>query len=113
LKGGLGLGGAGAGGLGGILSTGLGDLLKQFQGAGKGDVADSWVSTGQNTPIAPTELSKVLTSEQIEFLTARTGLSREELLAGLSEQLPKAVDELTPEGRVPDPNDLRRVAQLS
>jgi uncharacterized protein YidB (DUF937 family) len=115
LKGGLGLGGAGAGagGLGGILSTGLGELLKQFQGAGKGDVADSWVSTGQNTPIAPTELSKVLTPEQIEFLTVRTGLSREELLAGLSEQLPKAVDELTPQGRVPDPNDLNRVAQLS
>ncbi len=87
---------AGAGGLGGLLTGGLGDLLKQFQGAGKGDVAKSWVGTGQNEPITPTDLSQVMTPEQIDFLMARTGLSREELLAGLSEQLPKAVDHLTP-----------------
>ena len=112
-KGGLGLGAGGLGGLGGILSGGLGDLVKQFQGAGKSDVADSWVSTGQNKPIAPNELSKVLTPEQIEFLTERTGLSRDELLTGLSEQLPKAVDELTPQGRLPSPKDLDRVAAPS
>jgi uncharacterized protein YidB (DUF937 family) len=115
LKGGL--GGAGpdglAGGLGGILSGGLGDLVKQFQNAGKGDVADSWVSTGQNKQIAPADLNKVLTPEQIAFLTERTGLSREELLAGLSEQLPQAVDELTPQGRLPAPQDVERAAAVS
>jgi uncharacterized protein YidB (DUF937 family) len=104
-----GMGGAlGAGGIGGLLTGGLGDLLKQFQGAGKGDVADSWVGTGQNRPIAPTDLNKVLTPEQIEFLTARTGLSREELLAGLSDQLPKAIDHLTPDGRLPTPEEMNR-----
>ena len=108
-----GLGGAGLGGLGAILSGGLGDLLKQFQGAGKGEVADSWVSTGANKPIAPADLGKVLTPEQIEFLSERTGLSREELLAGLADQLPKAVDSLTPEGRVPAAQDMNRVAELS
>ncbi|TBR23741.1 MAG: DUF937 domain-containing protein [Reyranella sp.] len=111
LKGGL--GGAGAGGLGAILSGGLGDLLKQFQGAGKSDVADSWVGTGENKPIAPPDLSTVLTPEQIEFLTERTGLSRDELLAGLSEQLPGTIDELTPQGRLPDTSDMKRVTDLS
>jgi uncharacterized protein YidB (DUF937 family) len=108
---GLGAGnGPGAGaGLGGLLTGGLGDLLKQFQGAGKEDVAKSWVGTGQNQPIAPADLGTVLTPEQIDFLMARTGLSREELLAGLSEQLPKAVDHLTPEGRLPTPDELNRV----
>jgi uncharacterized protein YidB (DUF937 family) len=100
---------AGAGGLGGLLTGGLGDLLKQFQGAGKGDVAKSWVGTGQNEPITPTDLSKVMTPEQIDFLMARTGLSREELLAGLSEQLPKAVDHLTPDGRLPTQEEMNRV----
>jgi|SRR5450631_1603278 uncharacterized protein YidB (DUF937 family) len=103
------MGGAlGAGGLGALLSGGLGDLLKQFQGAGKGGVADSWVGTGQNQPITPSDLNKVLTPEQIDFLTTRTGLSREELLAGLSEQLPKAVDHLTPDGRLPTPEEMTR-----
>lgn len=111
LKGGL--GGAGLGGLGGILSGGLSDLVKQFQNAGKGDVADSWVGTGENRPVAPADLSKVLTPEQIEFLTKRTGLSREELLAGLSKELPQAVDELTPQGRLPAPQEVERAAGLS
>ena len=115
LRGGLGGAGLGAGlgGLGAILSNGLGDLLKQFQGAGKGDVADSWVGTGENKPVAPADIGKVLTPEQIEFLTERTGLSREELLAGLADQLPKAVNSLTPEGRIPAPQDMNRVAELS
>jgi uncharacterized protein YidB (DUF937 family) len=105
----LGLGGLGgpssAGGLGGILSGGLGDLVRQFQNAGKGDVADSWVRTGDNKTIAPTDLGKVLTPEQIAFLTERTGLTREELLQGLSEQLPEVVDRMTPQGRLPAPHD--------
>jgi uncharacterized protein YidB (DUF937 family) len=103
------LGGAGAGALGGLLTGGLGDLLDQFHGAGKGDAARSWVGTGQNEPISPRDLSQVLTAEQIDFLTQRTGLSREELLAGLSEQLPGVVDGLTPAGRLPTRDEMDRV----
>lgn len=107
----LGLGGAaasGGGGLGGILSGGLGDLLKQFQGAGKGDVANSWVNTGPNRQIPPADLAKVLTPEQIEFLSEKTGLGRDELLAGLSQQLPGVVDQLTPDGRIPAAHEFTR-----
>jgi uncharacterized protein YidB (DUF937 family) len=109
-SGGLGgaLGGLGAGGLGGLLSGGLGDLLDQFHGAGKGDAAKSWVGTEQNRPISPNDLSQVLTPEQIEFLTQRTGLSREELLSGLSEQLPDVVNRLTPDGRLPTADEMHR-----
>jgi len=111
--GGGGLGGllaglGGGGGLGGLLSGGLSDLLEQFQGAGKGDAANSWIGPGQNQPIAPHELSQVLGPEQIEFLTQRTGLSREELLAGLSEHLPRLVDSLTPDGRMPTADEMSR-----
>jgi uncharacterized protein YidB (DUF937 family) len=48
----------------------------------------------------------VLTEEQIAFLSERTGMSRDELLAGLSERLPQVVDELTPEGRVPTTEEM-------
>jgi uncharacterized protein YidB (DUF937 family) len=102
------LAGLGAGGLGGLLSGGLGDLLEQFQRAGKGDAAQSWIGIGRNRPIAPHELSQVLTPEQIDFLTRRTGLSRDTLLAGLSEQLPDVVDQLTPQGRLPTADEMTR-----
>jgi uncharacterized protein YidB (DUF937 family) len=91
ILGALGLGGAAASGntgLGGVLSGGLGDLLRQFQGAGKGAVADSWVGAGPNKQIAPQDLEKVLTPEQIEFLSEKSGMTREELLSGLTQQLP-------------------------
>ena len=95
--------------MGGLLTSGLGELLDQFHGAGKGDAARSWVGTGQNEPVSPHELSQVLTPEQVDFLTQRSGLSREELLAGLSEQLPAVVDGLTPAGRLPTTDEMNRV----
>ncbi|WP_422018193.1 YidB family protein [Reyranella sp.] len=88
------------------LSGGLGDLLKQFQGAGKTDVAESWVSTGQNKQVAAEELSEVLSEDQIAFLMEKTGLSREDLLRGLADELPNAVNELTPAGRLPSSGEI-------
>ena len=89
------------GGLGAMVTGGLRDLEKQFQSAGKGDVVESWIGTGQNTLIAPADLGKVLTNEQMEFLCRCTGLSREQLLRELSFLLPTAVDHLTRNGRLP------------
>jgi len=84
------------------------DLVKQFRGAGKGDAAESWISRGPNKAVSPDDLSKVLTEEQLAYLTERTGLSRPELLAGLSQRLPQVVDELTPEGRLPTPEEMQQ-----
>jgi uncharacterized protein YidB (DUF937 family) len=107
LKGGLGglLGGAAAGS---VISGGLGDLLKQFQQQGQGEVADSWVGKGENKSIAPGDLGKALGIDQINALTSQTGLSRDELLDGLSQQLPGVIDQLTPEGRLPSESELSK-----
>lgn len=96
---------------GGILSGGLGDLVGQFQKSGEGDVAKSWVGTGANQDITPDVLAKVLSEEQIATLMAHTGLSREELLNGMSKELPHVVDTLTPEGRVPAPGEMDRILE--
>jgi uncharacterized protein YidB (DUF937 family) len=39
-------------------------------------------------------------------LSQQTGLSREEILAKLSKELPTAVDKYTPEGRLPSQQEL-------
>lgn len=105
-----GAGGSGGGGLGGVLSGGLGDLLEQFQNAGRGDAAKSWVGTGQNQPISSDDLAQVLAPDQVDFLTQQTGMPRGDLLAGLSEQLPGLVDRLTPDGRLPTADEVDRTA---
>jgi uncharacterized protein YidB (DUF937 family) len=105
LKGGL--GGLLAGGAAGsVISGGLGDLLKQFQQQGQGDTASSWVGKGENKPIAPGDLASALGADQIDSLASQSGLSRDDLLSGLSRYLPGVIDHLTPEGRLPTEEEL-------
>jgi len=108
LKSGLG-GLLATGAAGGVLSGGLSDLLKQFQQTGHGDVASSWVGTGPNKSIAPQDLANALGAEKINTLIAQTGMSRDELLQGLSQYLPQVVDGLTPQGRVPTAQEAERM----
>jgi uncharacterized protein YidB (DUF937 family) len=108
LKGGL--GGLFAGGAAGnILSGGLGDLVRQFQQNGHGDVINSWVGPGANKPISPNDLASALGGDRLNALTAQFGMSRDELLDGLSQQLPEVVDQLTPEGRLPTEQETSRL----
>lgn len=90
---------------GGALGGGLKDLLDRFRQSGHEDKAESWVSTGSNKSIAPQELEQTLGEERIQWLMEQTGLPREELLSGLSKELPDTVDKLTPDGRVPSDDD--------
>ena len=113
--GGGGLGGLLRGGLGGLLaggaagsviSGGLGDLLKQLQQNGQSEAANSWVSTGPNKQIPPDDLGRALGADQLNALSAQSGLSREALLAGLSQHLPDVINHLTPDGRLPTESEL-------
>lgn len=94
--------------IGALLTGGLMDVVHQFRGAGKSGEVDSWVASGANKPVSPADLSQVLSEDQVAFLMKRTGMSRDELLAGLSQRLPKVVDELTPDGRLPTTEELTR-----
>ncbi|HLL29136.1 MAG TPA: YidB family protein [Xanthobacteraceae bacterium] len=102
-----GLGGLLAGGAAGsVLSGGLNDLVKQLQQGGLGDAAKSWVGTGPNKSISAADLAKVLDNDQIKTLMAQAGISRDDLLNGLSQQLPELIDKLTPDGRLPTEQEM-------
>jgi uncharacterized protein YidB (DUF937 family) len=112
-----GLGGV-LGGLGGILggatsgsvlSGGIGDLVDRFRQTGQGEAAESWVRKGPNQAISPDQLERALGADVVATLAEKTGLSREELLSRLSRTLPEAVDNLTPEGRVPTEAEASRI----
>ena len=108
LKGGLG-GLLGGGAAGSVLSGGLNDLLKQFQQSGHADTAKSWVGTGPNKTIAAPDLASALGSDKINALMKQSGMSRDDLLQGLSQYLPLVVDHLTPEGRLPTEQEVARL----
>ena len=67
----------------------------------------AWVSNGPNKQIAPGDLASALGADQIESLSSQTGLSRDDLLQGLSQYLPDVINHLTPDGRLPNENELK------
>jgi uncharacterized protein YidB (DUF937 family) len=97
-------GGLGAGGVGGLLSGGLGELVDRFKQTGQAETVDSWVSTGPNKQIAPSEVEQAIGPDVLATLSTQTGLSKEEILARLSRELPNAVDKYTPQGHLPTPH---------
>jgi uncharacterized protein YidB (DUF937 family) len=92
----LGQGAGQAGGLGGLAG-----LVAKMQQSGLGDVAASWIGTGQNQPIAPDQLGGVLGSDMVSGLAKQLGMNHGDLLGQLSQMLPQVVDKLTPQGQIP------------
>src|SRR5262249_53916292 len=85
----------------GNILDGLGGLIKQFQQKGLGGAVDSWINTGANQDVSPGQVSSALPPDVIDELSRRTGLSRDQVIGELAKILPKAVDGLTPQGRLP------------
>ena len=109
-----GLGGAGGQGaidptaaipdLAGALSGGggLDGLVSQLRGAGLGEAVDSWIGSGPNQAVDPQQLGAALGDEEVQRLSAGSGLDIATLLPMLAAFLPQIIDLLTPDGAVPD-----------
>lgn len=95
------MGDAQTGGLGG-----LGGLVSAFQSNGLGDVVSSWIGTGQNLPISADQIASVLGNTQLQGLAEKFGFSANDLTAQLSQFLPQIVDQLTPNGQLPEGGNL-------
>lgn len=96
----------GGGGAGAGLGGGLDGLLRQFQAAGLGQQADSWVGTGANLPVSADDLARVFGRDRISQIAAQAGVSEEEASGGLASLLPEFVNQLTPKGELPVQGEL-------
>jgi uncharacterized protein YidB (DUF937 family) len=90
---------------------GISGLQQMFQQRGLGGVIASWIGTGQNLPISPDQLQNVLHSDALVNIVAKTGLDRTQVASLLSQALPHIVDQLTPNGQVPEPNALSQLSK--
>ncbi len=85
---------------------GLGGLLQSFQQGGLGHLFQSWVATGQNLPVTPDQLRNTLGADWISRITQATGLPQNQVESNLSALLPQIIDHLTPNGQMPQGQDL-------
>jgi len=81
---------------------GIQGVLGKFQQAGYGEQAQSWVSTGRNLPIDADALRQMLGDGQLGQIAQRLGMSHGEAADGLASALPQIIDQMTPQGSVPD-----------
>lgn len=92
---------SGASGAGGGMG-GLGDLIGRFTQGGMGDVIGSWIGHGQNAPVSGSQVTDVLGSDAIGKIAAQLGITHAEAADQVSQVLPQVVDQLTPQGQVPE-----------
>jgi uncharacterized protein YidB (DUF937 family) len=80
---------------------GLQGVVGEFEKNGLGATVKSWVGTGPNEPISPAQVHQVLGPDLLQQLSAKSGLSVQDLTQRLSQVLPQAVNHLTPDGAIP------------
>jgi uncharacterized protein YidB (DUF937 family) len=97
----------GGGGGSSLASAGsLAGMLSGFQNSGLGDVAASWVGRGANLPISPDQLTRGLGASHVKNLAQQAGMSESDAASALAGLLPTVVDKLTPNGALPQENEL-------
>jgi uncharacterized protein YidB (DUF937 family) len=91
---------------------GIAGLVEKFQKSGLGDVAASWVGTGENQPVSPDQVVAALGQDQVNDLAKQAGIPEEKGAEVLSQVLPSVVNEVTPDGKVPEPRQLGTLAKV-
>src|ERR1700761_4161873 len=80
---------------------GLNAIVAKLQQAGLGTQVKSWLGNGQNLPITAQQLQQVLGSDVVKQLAARYNIPIDQLSQVLAQQLPTAVDNASPDGKLP------------
>lgn len=80
---------------------GVQGVVTEFERNGFGPTVQSWVGTGPNQAITPDGVNRVLGTDLLQQLAAKTGMPVSELTQKLAQVLPQAVDKLTPDGVIP------------
>jgi uncharacterized protein YidB (DUF937 family) len=85
---------------------GIQGVMEKFQKSGMGDVVASWIGTGQNQSVTPDQITQALGQEDIQIITEQVNIPTEQSGSLLSALLPALIDQLTPNGQVPDQNQM-------
>lgn len=94
--------------LSGILDQqgGLSGLVEKFQNGGLAEAVQSWVSNGENLPVSAEQIQSVLGSDAVRSVAEKLGIDPVAAASQISEYLPQLINQLTPNGEVPEGGSL-------
>ncbi len=85
---------------------GFAGFLENFNRAGLGETASSWVNSNANTPISDEQLESALGRNTLDDFANQAGTDYKIATSATAYMIPRVVDTLTPEGIVPPESDL-------
>jgi uncharacterized protein YidB (DUF937 family) len=80
---------------------GLSKIMQGAQANGLSAQADSWVGTGGNEPLEPSQVRAVVGEDAVQQVARDAGISEDEAAGVLAAVVPQVVNGLTPNGQVP------------
>jgi uncharacterized protein YidB (DUF937 family) len=81
---------------------GVDGIMSKLQESGLGDQLSSWIGSGENQAVSPDQIKDALGKADLDQLAAKTGLDVDDLAGRISTKMPDAIDQLTPDGAVPE-----------
>ena len=87
---------------------GLGGLIKLFESKGLGEQAASWVGLNENKLLSGGQVKDVFGSDQVQKIAQQAGIEPDHASNLLAQLLPKMIDKLTPEGKIPEGDALQQ-----
>ena len=91
---------------------GLQGLIQKLKEKGLGSVVDSWIGTGENKSVSGDQIQHALGGDFIRQVAEKLGISISEVSGNLARLLPEIIDKLTPNGKLPDGDQLRQGLEL-
>ena len=91
---------------------GLQGLIQTLKEKGLGDAASSWISTGENQPVSGDQIQHALGGNFIQQIAEQLGSSKSEVSGSLANLLPEIINKLTPNGSLPENNQLQQSLEL-
>ena len=84
-------------------SGGLQGLTSKLASNGLGQQVQSWVGHGQNQAVSGSQIQNAMDPGQVNAMAKQSGMSPEETCDHVAKALPEMVDQATPEGQMPAP----------
>ncbi len=82
---------------------GLNGVLPQLQHNGYGQQVASWLGHGSNDPITAQDLERTLNNDHVKQIAEKMGIPYDQVLQGMAQALPEAVDKHSPNGQLQAP----------
>ncbi|GIG09756.1 YidB family protein [Catellatospora coxensis] len=97
------------GGGGGGSQANLSGLVDQLSRSGLGPQVQSWIGTGKNENVTGAQLQQALGGGTLEQVAQQAGTTPRQAADDLAKVLPEIVNQATPQGQLPDQQQLQQM----